>query len=113
MERLDLIAKNRRRLLRRREQLHRAYSNEVANLGRDEDMESLDDEQYFQTAASESKELRAIDAALQRIREGVYGECEDCGEPIPAPRLKALPLVTMCLTCKQAEELAGRNPLFI
>lgn len=113
MERLDLIAKNRRRLLRLREQLHRAYSNEISNLGLDEDMESLDDEQYFQTAASESKELRAIDEALYRVREGIYGECEDCGEPIPEPRLKALPLAKLCISCKQVNEVAARNPLFV
>lgn len=112
MDRLSLIARNQRQLLRRREQLHRAYSNELANLGLDEDEESLDDEQYFQTAEAESRELREIDGALQRIRDGIYGQCEDCGEPISETRIKALPLVTLCLECKKASELEHRNPMF-
>jgi RNA polymerase-binding transcription factor DksA len=35
--------------------------------------------------------IKAIDAALERLKCGEYGICEECGEPISAKRLKALP----------------------
>lgn len=40
---------------------------------------------------SERKELVEIDRALQRIEHGTYGICEGTGEPIPRPRLEAIP----------------------
>ncbi len=36
-------------------------------------------------------ELREVEEALERIREGTYGRCIDTGEPIPLERLKAVP----------------------
>ena len=40
---------------------------------------------------SERKELVEIERALQRIEAGSYGICEGTGEPIPRPRLEAIP----------------------
>jgi DnaK suppressor protein len=48
--------------------------------------------------------LREIDEALDRIDEGTYGVCEECGEAISAPRLKALPYATLCVDCKADRE---------
>lgn len=42
--------------------------------------------------------------ALDKIDEGTYGICESCGQPIDAARVKALPHVLLCLSCKKAEE---------
>jgi DnaK suppressor protein len=47
----------------------------------------------------EGLELREIDAALERIDDGTYGVCEDCGEPIPGPRLAVMPEARMCARC--------------
>jgi RNA polymerase-binding transcription factor DksA len=49
-------------------------------------------------------ELQAVKAALERIAEGRYGECVDCGEPIAAARLLALPEAARCAACQQARE---------
>ena len=38
--------------------------------------------------------------ALERLREGNYGLCEDCGSPISAPRLVAAPTATTCVPCQ-------------
>jgi RNA polymerase-binding protein DksA len=55
--------------------------------------------------ANNVTDLRSkIDRALHKIEEGSYGICESCGQPIEAPRLKALPHATLCLKCKKAEE---------
>jgi DnaK suppressor protein len=40
---------------------------------------------------AESDRLTEIDAALERLRLGTYGRCERTGEPISAPRLRAIP----------------------
>lgn len=42
--------------------------------------------------------------ALERIVDGTYGKCEDCGNPIGKNRLMAFPRATLCLVCKQREE---------
>jgi RNA polymerase-binding protein DksA len=48
--------------------------------------------------------LVAIDAALQRIENGTYGKCVNCGAPIPEQRLEAMPWATLCIDCKRKEE---------
>ncbi|WP_265444345.1 TraR/DksA family transcriptional regulator [Flexivirga meconopsidis] len=42
--------------------------------------------------------------ALERIDDGSYGLCENCGNPIGKLRLQAFPRATLCLTCKQQQE---------
>jgi DnaK suppressor protein len=49
-------------------------------------------------------QLQRIEAALQRIREGVFGNCVACGEPIAAGRLAADPTVTLCIGCASSGE---------
>ena len=48
--------------------------------------------------------LVKIDAALERIDEGDYGECFDCIEPINPRRLEADPTATLCIKCAEALE---------
>ncbi|WP_299020142.1 TraR/DksA family transcriptional regulator [uncultured Tepidimonas sp.] len=54
--------------------------------------------------ARETAELRAIDDALERIRQGTYGLCIDCGAEIPAARLHAAPTALRCLDCQARYE---------
>ncbi len=49
--------------------------------------------------------------ALTRIRRGVYGICEECGEPIEAARLRAAPEATACVRCQDRRERAERGRL--
>jgi len=42
--------------------------------------------------------------AIERIADGSYGVCENCGEPIGKMRLMAFPRATLCMSCKQREE---------
>jgi len=44
-------------------------------------------------------ELREIEAALERISLGTYGQCTSCGEPIAKERLEALPYTNHCIEC--------------
>jgi DnaK suppressor protein len=47
---------------------------------------------------------RAADVALQRIADGSYGVCQDCGRAIAWARLLALPTALRCAACQQAYE---------
>lgn len=44
-------------------------------------------------------ELKSIDHALERIKNGNFGVCEKCGSEIEDKRLKALPYATSCIAC--------------
>ena len=48
--------------------------------------------------------LLEIDAALERIRAGDYGDCFECGEGINPKRLEADPGATLCISCAEANE---------
>ena len=53
---------------------------------------------------TDAKILQAIEEALLRIEKGTYGTCRDCGEPIAAARLNAIPWTRVCITCKEKQQ---------
>ena len=57
----------------------------------------------------EQQLLSEVDAALGRLREGVFGICERCGEEIPERRLKALPWARLCLACAEWRQALSLN----
>ncbi len=59
--------------------------------------------------AHEDGLLAQVKDALDRMDQGQYGECQDCGETIEAARLDAVPWTTHCLGCQdRAEKLKLR-----
>ena len=50
-------------------------------------------------AEEDAKELKQIEDALDRIKAGHYGVCEQCGRMIKKARLKAIPFATLCVSC--------------
>lgn len=52
----------------------------------------------------ERKLLPKIEAALERIKDGTFGECEDCGEQIGLKRIEARPVTSLCIDCKTLQE---------
>ena len=48
----------------------------------------------------ESRLIRKINDALDRIADDTYGICDMCGEEIAMGRLKARPVTTYCISCK-------------
>src|SRR5580700_8634858 len=54
----------------------------------------------------ESRLLRNVRAALDRIGEGTYGACLECDEEISPKRLRAVPWAAFCITC---QELADQD----
>lgn len=54
-------------------------------------------------------ELKAIDDARERIRNGSYGECIDCLTPIPYERLEVQPMAIRCAPCQDIYEKTHAN----
>ena len=52
----------------------------------------------------ERKLIKNIRGALTRLDNGTYGICEECGEDIGVPRLKARPMTKLCINCKSKQE---------
>lgn len=52
----------------------------------------------------ERRLIHKIQDAMKRMEDGVYGACEECGDDIGVPRLKARPVTTLCVSCKARQE---------
>lgn len=77
--------------------------NHLAELGSG----NFDQEFTLSLLASENNALGQIEAAIERIEDGSYGECETCGEQIPESRLDAIPYAAQCVQCASQEERHG------
>src|SRR6201987_2992415 len=51
-------------------------------------------------SANDRQLLESIDAALERIEDGIYGKCVNCGQPIQEKRREAVPWARLCLRCQ-------------
>jgi DnaK suppressor protein len=58
----------------------------------------------FAVDERETAHLAAVEAALERIGAGTYGECSDCGADIPPARLHATPEAARCVPCQEKFE---------
>ena len=56
-------------------------------------------------AATAQQMPKTLAQALERIRQGSYGECAECGGDIEPRRLTAIPWARYCVRCQQAREL--------
>lgn len=72
---------------------------------RDEEANADEVEEYTSDlAVSETleKKLEEINLALEKIKTGTYGKCENCkNEEIPLERLRAYPAATTCIKCQK------------
>lgn len=57
----------------------------------------------------EQNHLKKIDAALEKMEDGTFGECESCGEQIAVARLMARPVAQLCIDCKTEQENEERR----
>lgn len=63
----------------------------------------------FRLRGREKTFLDKIQKALERIEDGSFGTCEECGEPISVKRLEARPETTLCIRCKEDQERVERD----
>lgn len=114
MARKDSIKKLHTLLVNRRDALRQALAGDLSLLKAlpemtggdvvDAALDAAQDEISSKLAEVESRELVQIDAALERMREGTYGQCEICNNKIPLARLNALPYAMTCIDCQRAAE---------
>ena len=66
---------------------------------------SYTDKSVEMKALNRSRKLIVkINAALQRLKDGTYGFCEETGEPIGLKRLMARPVATLCIAAQEKHE---------
>jgi len=114
MSRKDAISQLREQLIRRRDALHRALEGDLSLLRElhqektgdflDAAADAVQDELNSALIEAESRELNAINEAIGRIEQGVYGDCETCGKSIPLTRLRAIPYAVDCIDCRRKAE---------
>ncbi len=68
------------------------------------DSDSEGEDANLVVVQNEHEILEAVDAALQRIDDGTFGSCEQCGREIAGPRLDALPYTPYCITCAERQQ---------
>jgi RNA polymerase-binding protein DksA len=73
---------------------------DMAELGSD----NADQELTFSLLGSDKDTLEQIEAAIERIEDGSYGQCEECGMKIPESRLEAIPYAALCVQCASQRE---------
>jgi DnaK suppressor protein len=75
----------------------------MADMGTD----NFEQEFTLSLLASDEDTLGLIEAALERIEEGVYGVCQECETTIPKTRLNALPYTPFCVKCAARVQQMG------
>jgi DnaK suppressor protein len=69
---------------------------------------SFEEELTLSLLGKEEQIIAEINAALERMDQGVYGCCEACQRKIPRERLRALPYARRCVACaRQAQGKAA------
>jgi DnaK suppressor protein len=68
-----------------------------------------DREMNFATRSLLVERANRLAEALERLRGGDYGTCQECGEAIAPARLKAMPEVTTCVGCQDRLEKMSRH----
>lgn len=104
-----LLAEVRRDLSRVREDRLLDLAGSAPDAG-DESVASLICDLDQADASRDLSELRMLDAARQRMNEGRYGECIDCGLDIGFARLQANPGAQRCIACQTLFEKTHASP---
>src|SRR5712692_3861099 len=68
-----------------------------------------DREMNFATRSLLVERANRLAEALERLRGGDYGTCQECGEAIAPARLKAVPEVTTCVRCQDRLDKMSRH----
>ena len=110
----DVLLEERKRVAAAIENLHEDHQGSITDESGEEAAfdnhladtatETYDRELDYTLEENSEHVLTAIEAALQRIEDGTYGICVNCGQEIAEERLAAIPWATHCIDCKRLEE---------
>jgi DnaK suppressor protein len=110
----ERLASFKTRLLEKHQQLADGMGR-TASYGKDQEDDAIKDlgdqantaytrEFFFGLGNGDRRMLRDVVAALQKIDDGSFGNCERCGESISDKRLEALPFARYCIDCQRVVE---------
>jgi DnaK suppressor protein len=63
----------------------------------------------LRTRDRERKLISKIQKAIQKTEDGSYGICEECGDEITESRLMVRPETTLCISCKEEQEIEEKQ----
>ena len=120
MGRKETLKSMRDILILRRDGLRQALAGDVSLLREMEAQQGGDVVDFATDSASgeissqlaevQTRELKNVVNAIERMEKGTYGKCEACKGSIPLARLQALPYAAYCIDCKRLAEDAGVEP---
>ena len=85
--------------------LNALNQSEEAELGSVMSIAKIDENRAY----ANSSELDEIERALDKIKQGIYGICEMCGDEIHSERLEAKPFARFCIKCREIFETNNQN----
>jgi DnaK suppressor protein len=103
-----------RRLLSKQEELFRVVTKSERD-GREADEEATQDiadkaansytkEFLFHQSDENRRVLQLVSEALERMKEGTYGQCVECEEEVQQKRLEAVPWARHCIECQEKQD---------
>lgn len=103
----DLLLKKRDQLIDQIQHLsesslvsNRQAGEELADIGSDDFMREVE----LALAGEEERQFLLVQEAVERLHEGTYGQCVDCGGTVGDGRLEAIPYAKLCVDCKTLRE---------
>ena len=93
-----------RKTVSRTEEDGRIADQDTAQDIADRAASSYTKEFLFSQSNNDRQLLAMVESALQRIREGEFGECVNCGHEINPKRLEAVPWTRYCIACQEKLE---------
>jgi DnaK suppressor protein len=103
-KRLELRQVELRRTVSRTEQDGRTVDEDSAQDIADRAASSYTKEFLFHQSNNDRQLLQMVESALERLREGSFGECISCGKDINPKRLEAVPWTRHCIECQEKLE---------
>jgi DnaK suppressor protein len=91
-------------MVERTEDYGREADRDVSQDPADKASNSYTKELLFSQSTNERNTLKLIEEALDRLAEGTFGECINCGEEITPKRLDAIPWTPHCIRCQELQE---------
>jgi DnaK suppressor protein len=109
-KRLEERQQELRRLVARTEEDGRAADSETAQDIADKAANSYNKEFLFHQSNSDRQLLGMVESALDRVRQGNFGQCISCGGEINTKRLEAVPWTRYCIACQEKMEKGQLEP---
>ena len=95
----DILLTRKRELYRRLNRIETDLDTLKSGDSADRAIERENDEVLEEFGSTGLKELKAIEAALDRVAAGTFGTCAKCGHPIAPARIAAVPHAALCEDC--------------